>query len=76
MNGKKLQSLVFVYGTLKTGGPNYKQWMEYGEGQGHLVGVARTVARWPLVIATEYNVPYLLKAPDQGQVITSSCKYD
>lgn len=64
-----MQSMIFVYGTLKSGGPNFKQWVENGDGKCHLVGMGRTVNKWPLIVASEYNVPYLLKAPHLGKVI-------
>jgi len=39
---------------------------ELGEYQ--LIGSARTDARYPLVIITRWNIPFLLYAPGHGQV--------
>ena len=64
-----LKHLVFVYGTLKTGEPNHPVISTTGNagGQSQLVGPGRTVDTFPLVIASRYNIPYLLDAPEQGQ---------
>ena len=66
-----LKHLVFVYGTLKTGEPNHPVISTTGNagGQSQLVGPGRTVDTFPLVIASRYNIPYLLDAPEQGQRI-------
>ena len=61
-------SHIFVYGTLKNGEPNHEKWLKNGDGKSKFVGVAQTVFKWPLVIATKYNVPFLLKAPGVGKV--------
>ncbi|XP_039504288.1 gamma-glutamylaminecyclotransferase C-like isoform X1 [Pimephales promelas] len=54
---------VFVYGTLKEGQPNYFRIKDKAEFVAH----ARTVDPYPLVIATEYNIPFLLNVPGTGQ---------
>lgn len=61
---------VFVYGTLKKGQPNYFRMMDHANGQAEFVAHARTVDRYPLVIATEYNIPFLLNVPGTGQRVT------
>jgi len=61
--------LVFVYGTLKSGQPNYTHMLDSRNGQAVFVSKARTVDKWPLVIASKYNIPYLLKCEGQGHHI-------
>ncbi|XP_067259984.1 gamma-glutamylaminecyclotransferase C-like isoform X2 [Chanodichthys erythropterus] len=60
---------VFVYGTLKRGQPNYFRMMDADNGRAEFVAHARTVERYPLVIATKYNIPFLLNVPGTGQRI-------
>ena len=58
---------LFVYGTLKRGQPNEKQFgPEYGVAR--YVGQAQTVKKWPLVIASSCNIPYLLDREGIGHV--------
>ncbi|KAK7162265.1 hypothetical protein R3I94_004805 [Phoxinus phoxinus] len=61
---------IFVYGTLKKGQPNHFWMMDHANGQAEFVAHARTVDRYPLVIATKYNVPFLLNVPGTGQHVT------
>ncbi|XP_066300695.1 gamma-glutamylaminecyclotransferase-like isoform X1 [Branchiostoma lanceolatum] len=58
---------VFVYGTLKTGEPNYHYMVDAANGVARFVGKARTVDRWPLVVASKYNIPFLLDLRGQGE---------
>ena len=61
---------IFVYGTLKTGQPNHYFISQAAE-DGHeatLIGHAKTVQRYPLVVAGCVNCPYLLDAPGKGKV--------
>ncbi|XP_071484865.1 putative gamma-glutamylcyclotransferase CG2811 [Diadema antillarum] len=46
---------VFVYGTLKTGQPNYRLMAGL-----RLIGIGRTRTKMPLVVATEFGIPMLL----------------
>ncbi|KAF2359512.1 Gamma-glutamylcyclotransferase AIG2-like [Trinorchestia longiramus] len=62
-----LRCLVFVYGTLKVGEPNHHWLSNAANGYNRLVGTARTVDKFPLVIASRYNIPYLLNAPGIGK---------
>ena len=55
---------VFVYGTLKRGEPNHHWLSNTSNGFQEFLGAARMAKRFPLVIASRYNVPYLL---DQGR---------
>lgn len=62
------KSSVFVYGTLKKGEPNH-HWLESKEnGYAKFLSVGETVRKYPLVIASRYNIPFLLKSPGNGQV--------
>lgn len=58
---------VFVYGTLKKGQPNYSRMLDTSKGSAKFLGRARTVDKYPLVIAGEFNVPFLLNVPGEGQ---------
>ncbi|KAK7162261.1 hypothetical protein R3I94_004803 [Phoxinus phoxinus] len=61
---------IFVYGTLKKGQPNHSRMKDHANGQAEFVAHARTVDRYPLVIATKDNVPFLLNVPGSGQHVT------
>ena len=60
---------VFVYGTLKKSEPNYYLMNEKTEGLCIYKGHAKTVDIYPLVIASRYNIPYILvHAEGKGHV--------
>lgn len=59
---------IFVYGTLKRGEPNYGILINRDNGHAKFKGIGRTINKYPLVIATKYNIPFLLKKPDTGHV--------
>ncbi|XP_036331369.1 putative gamma-glutamylcyclotransferase CG2811 isoform X1 [Rhagoletis pomonella] len=60
---------VFVYGTLKRGEPNH-HWLTRPEnGHSRFVCEAQTVQKFPLVIGTRYNIPFLLNKPGAGHNI-------
>ena len=59
------QILIFVYGTLKKNEPNYNYLKERNL---EFVSKAKSVEKWPLIIATERNVPFLLNRPNYGKV--------
>ncbi|XP_034404268.1 gamma-glutamylaminecyclotransferase-like [Cyclopterus lumpus] len=61
-----LMARVFVYGTLKKGQPNYHRMFEGANGKAAFLASARTAQRYPLVIAGEHNIPFLLNLPGQG----------
>ena len=65
------QFLLFVYGTLKRGQPNEAVMRDKESGQATLIGRGITDEKWPLVIASRYNVPYLLNVPGSGHVSTA-----
>ncbi|XP_076857555.1 gamma-glutamylaminecyclotransferase B-like [Brachyhypopomus gauderio] len=58
---------IFVYGTLKKGQPNYDRMLNTANGRAQFIGRARTIEKYPLVIAGKYNIPFLLNIPGQGQ---------
>ncbi|XP_071397393.1 gamma-glutamylaminecyclotransferase-like [Centroberyx affinis] len=58
---------VFVYGTLKKGQPNYHRMFDRANGEAEFLGSARTAEKYPLVIASENNIPFLLNLPGEGQ---------
>ncbi|RXN29886.1 gamma-glutamylaminecyclotransferase B-like protein [Labeo rohita] len=57
---------VFMYGTLKKGQPNYFRMEDTANGEAEFIACARTVEKYPLVIDTEYNIPFLLNVPGKG----------
>ncbi|XP_045481657.1 putative gamma-glutamylcyclotransferase CG2811 isoform X2 [Harmonia axyridis] len=57
---------VFVYGTLKTGEPNHHVFKGNMEGRYKLLCDAATVEKYPLIIGTKYNIPFLLQEPGTG----------
>ena len=59
MSDSGLDTLVFVYGTLKIGEPNH-HWLNEARGRSSFLGPGRTLDTWPLVVVTEYNIPMLL----------------
>uniref|UniRef100_A0A131XL02 Gamma-glutamylcyclotransferase family protein n=1 Tax=Hyalomma excavatum TaxID=257692 RepID=A0A131XL02_9ACAR len=61
---------VFVYGTLKTGEPNHRVMEDSKNGKATLIGTAVTAKKWPLVIASAYNIPYLLHCEGKGHSIS------
>ncbi|VDN30178.1 unnamed protein product [Cylicostephanus goldi] len=58
---------VFVYGTLKRGEPNAKVMMDT-EGHQRFLGVGRTKTPFPLIVASKYNIPFVLNEPGKGYV--------
>lgn len=59
--------LIFTYGTLKKGEPNHDLITD-SDGHATFVGMAKTVQKWPLIIASRYNIPYLLYNKGVGKV--------
>ena len=57
---------LFVYGTLKRGQPNHYFFSET-KGVARLLGTARLVEKYPLVV-TEYGIPILLAKKGEGKV--------
>lgn len=57
---------VFVYGTLKRNEPNHSWFSKNTGGYYKFIGEAKTVEKFPLIIGTEYNIPFMLKSPGNG----------
>lgn len=53
-------TLLLVYGTLKRGQPQEDVMTSADNGAARFVGRAQTISQWPLVIASKYNIPFLL----------------
>lgn len=70
MSGASKQLLkVFVYGTLKKGEPNH-YWLEKeANGFARFECSGTTVIKFPLIVATKYNIPFLLNVPNIGHHI-------
>lgn len=61
--------LVFVYGTLKQNQPNH-YWLTKSEnGISKFLSNGKTMDRYPLVIGTRYNIPFILNMPGIGYEI-------
>lgn len=59
---------VFVYGTLKRGEPNYSLIANKENGYAKFIGLGKTILKYPLIVTTRYNVPFVLKKPGTGNV--------
>lgn len=57
---------IFVYGTLKRGQPNHYRMFDSSNGKTEFLATACTTQKYPLVIATQHNIPFLLKIPGNG----------
>lgn len=64
-----LMHRVFVYGSLKRAQPNYPYMIDSKNGKAEFLATASTVQKYPLVIATKYNLPFLLNLPGQGKKV-------
>lgn len=51
---------VFVYGTLKRGEPNHYWFRKTTNAIANFICEAETNEKYPLIIATKYNIPFLL----------------
>lgn len=65
----KILEKVFVYGTLKRGEPNHHWLTRSDNGFARFVDSGATVERFPLVIGTRYNIPFLLDKRNTGNRI-------
>lgn len=61
---------VFLYGTLKVGHKNHYLLQDKSNGLAKFLCKASTPVRYPLVVATKYNIPFLLNRPNQGNYVT------
>jgi len=64
-----LKHLVFVYGTLKSGEPNSHVMTDSRTGSYKLMGLARTLTKFPLIIGSKFNIPFLLNHPHHGHFV-------
>lgn len=60
---------IFVYGTLKRGQPNHHCMFDTANGKAEFLATACTTQKYPLVIATQHNIPFLLNIPGNGHRI-------
>ncbi|EDW02535.1 GH22048 [Drosophila grimshawi] len=63
-------SKLFVYGALKYGQPGNSILASTGNGYAKFWCRATTTQKLPLVIATRYNIPFLLNKPGIGYYVT------
>lgn len=59
---------IFVYGTLKQNQPNHYHLNNANHGCAIFKSIAKTIHKYPLVISTKYNIPFLLKKEGIGHV--------
>ncbi|KAH9407238.1 hypothetical protein TYRP_012788 [Tyrophagus putrescentiae] len=69
MSVGRYEHLVFVYGTLKRNQPNHAYMMDPANGRAEFVCTARTEDRYPVVIASQFNIPFLLNKAGTGHQI-------
>ena len=67
--GINMSNFVFVYGTLKQGEPNHYLLENESNGEKVFCGKAKSKEKFPLVIASRYNVPYVLDSAGNGNHI-------
>ncbi|CAG7818967.1 unnamed protein product [Allacma fusca] len=60
---------VFVYGTLKHDEPNHHWLTNEENGKATFVTKGKTQTPYPLIIASRYNIPFLLDKPGTGKNI-------
>lgn len=60
---------VFVYGTLKKSLPNHYWLKDPENGYAKYQCDGKTITKFPLIIATKYNIPFLLNVPETGNNI-------
>uniref|UniRef100_A0A1B0GBU8 Gamma-glutamylcyclotransferase family protein n=1 Tax=Glossina morsitans morsitans TaxID=37546 RepID=A0A1B0GBU8_GLOMM len=58
---------IFVYGTLKNGEFNHSLLTNANNGFARYLGEGKTVEKYPLIIGTRFNIPFLLDKCGRGQ---------
>ncbi|KAG6444366.1 putative gamma-glutamylcyclotransferase CG2811 isoform X2 [Manduca sexta] len=66
---RNMSHKVFVYGTLKRNEPNHHWLTDPNNGVGKFIAEGTTKNKYPLIIATKYNIPFLLFSPGNGHYI-------
>lgn len=61
---------IFLYGTLKKDLPNHMLLRDFQNGKAKYTCTARTKSKYPLVMATDCNMPFMLNKPDTGHFVT------
>lgn len=68
MSRLQLAHRIFVYGTLKTGQPNYFRLQDPAKyGMSKFLGEAKLKQIYPMVVTTKYNVPVILNKEGEGK---------
>lgn len=62
--------LMFTYGTLKSGQTNHHILTNTENGRATLLGPAKTLKKWPLVLVSAYEIPCLLPLEDVGHEVS------
>nr|XP_016930213.1 putative gamma-glutamylcyclotransferase CG2811 [Drosophila suzukii] len=65
----RMSARVFVYGTLKRQEPNHHWLTKKENGQARFLGRGKTAVKFPPVVGTRYNIPFLLARPGEGNHI-------
>lgn len=60
---------VFVYGTLKNNEPNHYWLTDRTNGVSRLVAKGKTNNKYPMFIATRFNIPFLVNLKATGNAI-------
>ncbi|XP_014363973.2 putative gamma-glutamylcyclotransferase CG2811 isoform X1 [Papilio machaon] len=63
---RKMSEKVFVYGTLKKNEPNHHWLTDQKNGVSKFIVNGQTCQRYPLIIGTKYNIPFVLYKPGVG----------
>ena len=78
LHTKKSMIYVFIYGTLKRGQPNNFLINAVSNGRAIFITEGKTEKKYPLIIASQCNRPYLLPIEGKGEVsqfISNQSKY-
>ena len=57
-----------MYGTLKRGQPNHHHLIDSSKGIAKWLGAAKLKEKYPLVVAGQFNLPFLLDMEGEGKV--------
>ncbi|XP_013136758.1 PREDICTED: putative gamma-glutamylcyclotransferase CG2811 isoform X2 [Papilio polytes] len=63
---RKMSEKVFVYGTLKKKEPNHYWLTDSKNGVSKFIANGQTCKKYPLIIGTKYNIPFVLYKPGVG----------